>query len=267
VVAFALLQLKSIRWKLLVMGCAGAATLTLLFILFQLPHHSSGDDVRMDLWGAAGEMLLTYPTGVGPGLFSHVYREIGHYPGDRFMGAHNLYLNLGAEFGALGLAAGAAVLLIFIYYLIDQPRTMKQNACLAALVGVAVHMLGDNFPSQNFTFLVGLYAAYVLKDWRIEGDYSQFLRMVKNSLLGILVFYCFWLLGKDHAQYFYEQSLGGSVSAAQTAVQLDPQMKLYWLQLARLEDGWEVARRYDPTLTEDTELEVYGLTTYGRVLR
>jgi hypothetical protein len=177
-------------------------------------------------------------------------------------------LNLGAELGVLGLAAGATVILIFVYYLIDQPRTLKQNACLAALAGIAAHMLGDNFPSQNFTFLAGLYVAYLVKDWRFQpGEFSHVLRMVKNGLVAALVFYGVWLLGKDQAQYFYEQSLRGSVSAAQTAVQLDPQMRLYWMQLARLEDGWEVARSYDKTLTEETNLEAYGLTTYGRVLR
>jgi hypothetical protein len=68
-------------------------------------------------------------------------------------------------------------------------------------------------------------------------------------------------------QVSYEQPLEGSTAAARQAVQIDPELKLYQMQLARLEDGWEVARMYDYTLKPNTDLEVYGLVVFGRVLR
>jgi hypothetical protein len=71
----------------------------------------------------------------------------------------------------------------------------------------------------------------------------------------------------DRAQMYYEQSLAGSMAAARQAVQIDPELRLYQMQLARLEDEWEVARRYDETLRPDTDLEMYGLVVFGRVLR
>lgn len=265
---FAILEAHKWRKWLVVLGCAAAFITPLLitYMTFSNPERLSGDVLRNDLWRAGAEMMGTHITGVGPGLFGQVYREIRHIQDDRMLGAHNLYLNLGAELGIGGVIAGAAVLMVFLF-LIPRQRTGKQNACLAALVGVAAHMLVDNFPVQNYTFLVNLYAAYLVADVKVGTVDPHFARSLKNAAVIVVFTYGLWFLHLDRAQFHYEQSLNGDLAEAQLAAALDPDLKLYQIQVARLQDGPEVAMHYDPTLTQETNLFTYGLVAYGRLMK
>jgi hypothetical protein len=66
---------------------------------------------RLDLWGAAGRMIAAHPLfGVGPDNFRHYYgSELGLEAWDERIQANNLYLEVLADLGVLGLAAFAWV--------------------------------------------------------------------------------------------------------------------------------------------------------------
>lgn len=267
VVAFGLLVADE---HILVMlaGVAAAALIAplVLVMTLQSPDHMGGDAIRQDLWASSFQMMGTHPFGVGPGLFGQVYREIGGFDDDRLLGAHNLAFNLGAELGLGGLVAGTAVLVVFLL-IVPRERNLKQNAVLAALVGVAAHMLVDNYPTQNFTFLVGLYAAYLVADSRFTGLDFHLTRSLKNAVVVLVIFYGVWLFNIDRAQHFYELGLKGDLESARVAADLDRDLKLYRMQAARLEYGEAELSHYDQTVTADTNLFTYGIVNYGRVLR
>jgi O-antigen ligase len=229
------------------------------------PAHSSGDKLRMDLWEGAGQMIDARPlTGVGVGLFGQVYREIttqlGRPDADGATGAHNLYLNLAAELGGVGLAAGAGMLLTVVYLLTKTQWNLSKLTVLAGLVGILAHMLVDNFPTQNYTFLVSLYVAYLIHDHRVGFQSKAAARAV---VVGALLFGLV-MLQYDRAQYWYERSLGGDIMAAMYARDLDPGLNLYHLNVVRIDRGMDVIRMIDPTIKGKTQLGLYGLVKYGR---
>jgi len=61
--------------------------------------------VRVNYWRAAGGMMRDHPLGVGPGGFGDSYTRYKVPGGWEARHPHNIYLNWGAEFGILGLAA------------------------------------------------------------------------------------------------------------------------------------------------------------------
>lgn len=228
---------------------------------------SLSDIVRLDLWRVAANLIEQRPLGVGPGLFGQAYQTFGESGEWRFTGAHNLYLNIGAELGGVGLAAGAASLLTFLYTIAFRKRTARQNASLAALAGIAAHMAVDNFTSQSYAFLIALFVAHVV--YEVQPGFSLWrLRWVASAAIIVGAFY---LLHFDRAQIAYERSLSnGSYSAALEAAVLDPYNRLYQINLSRAgHDGdMTVALSMYPDLANSADnLEMYGLTNYGRVFK
>lgn len=265
IAVYATLQRGWARWGIF---AAGAVLAVIIGMTLSSAGHRSGDELRMDLWRAGGEMLTENTFGVGPGLFGQAYRQNRSGDDDNMTGAHNHYLNLGAETGALGLAAGAALLLLFLYYALPQQRTMRQNAILASLAGIAAHLLVDNYPSSNFAFLVAVYAAYLVADVRVQwAGWPFLLRETKRLALLAVVIYAIQFFSWDRAQIAFERSLNnGDSQAAADAVFLDPDMMLYRLNLVRVISGPEAALRFDKTLTPETDLAAYGLVGYGRMV-
>jgi O-antigen ligase len=236
----------------------------IIFILASQSGHINGDVLRMDLWRAALQMTAQNPTGVGVGDFDQVYRQIGlhkspeHLDTDGLTGAHNLYLNLGAELGLPGIAAGAAFLASFAYLLTKTTWNPQKLAVLAALAGILVQMLGDNFPTQNWTFLVSLYGAFLIHDIRLNFSAKRFGRTIGFGLLGFALV----MLAFDRAQFFYERSLTGDLAAALQAAQLDPGLKLYQMNIARMLGN--PTSGIDPTVDSQTNLRLYALVNYAR---
>jgi O-Antigen ligase len=83
-------------------------------VVVQMPQTSPRDDAeapwvvgRLDLWGAALRLIETRPLlGVGPDNFRHLYgAQLGLEAWDERVQANNLYLELLADTGLLGLAA------------------------------------------------------------------------------------------------------------------------------------------------------------------
>jgi O-antigen ligase len=228
------------------------------------PQHSTGDVLRLDLWRAAAEMVDQHPaSGVGVGLFGQVYRDLRTIVehSDGMSGAHNLYLNLAAELGGFGLAAGAAMLLTTAYLLMKVHWDFTRFAMLGALVGVLAHMLVDNFPVQNYSFLVALYVAFLIHDQRMS---IPGLRTVSRAAAGTALIYCLVLIHFDRAQIYYERSRGGDLTAAMEAVELDPSLKLYRLNVIWLERGLSGVSQADPTINGETNRNLYALVNYGR---
>lgn len=261
---FALLRFNR-NWKSLWFPAVILSTLVIGLSL--MGGHSAGDVVRMDLWRVATDLIQTHPLGVGVGLFGQAYQALGSTTAIRFTGAHNWYLNLGAEMGAPGLASGAVFLLVFLYGVIGHKRTFQQDASLAALSGIAAHMLVDNFPSQGYTFLASLFVAHVLHEWQPPFTLPRHLGRLAGvaALVGGLMMLTF-----DRAQISYEHSLKtGSYSSALEATILDPDNRLYQINLSRIaHDGsLEAAYRIDPSIPKSENLLTYGLTNYGRVFQ
>lgn len=264
VLAYALLD----RFKLRNIMLAAPAIVLIMGVAVVLNSgRAASDTVRGDLWRVAINLIESHPLGVGPGLFGQAYQSLGNSGEWRFTGAHNLYLTIGAELGGVGLAAGAVSALTFLYTIAFRKRTARQDASIAALFGIAAHMLVDNYPSQSYSFLVALLVAHAVYEeqpsfslWRLRWAASA------AVLIGAV-----YLLHFDRAQIAYERSLiTGSYSAAQEASVMDPHNRLYQINLSRAgRDGdMSAAIAMEPGLANSTDnLIMYGLTNYGRVFK
>jgi O-antigen ligase len=230
------------------------------------PGHALGDVDRIDLWRVAMDLIQSRTLGVGPGLFGQAYQTLGVGDQNRFTGAHNLYLTIGAELGGAGLASGAAMVLMVLYGLIQHKRTVQQDASLAALIGIMAHMTVDNFPSQGFAFLVSLYVAHLLYEWQPSFSLSK----LKTLPVGLALVSCVFMLSSDRAQIPYERSLAtGSYNSAFEAASLDPDNRLYRINLIRAaHDGDLTAAETEyPELRHSPNLMVYGMVNFGRVFQ
>lgn len=258
------------RVKLPVLLIGGAIAILLAFGVIQKSEvvgHASGDTIRAELWRSAVQMLTARPwNGVGPGLFGQAYRQIRITKEDNMSGAHDWYLNILAETGLPGGVATLATGAMFLYS-IPKRRNAKQDAVLAALVGIFAHLLFDNYPSANFVFLVNLYAAYLLASGkqRLGGVYGKV--GAEALAAGLLIILGLFLACFDTAQVYYERSLWtGSLEDAQTAATIDPKNRIYSIHVARLEGDMNRVHELDPTLSTGTRLDVYGIINFGRFL-
>lgn len=232
----------------------------------QESNHASGDILRADLWRSAIAMLKDHPlTGVGPGLFGQAFRTYRTISADNATGAHDVYLNMLAELGLPGAVVSGLTGVVFLRS-IARKRTMKQDAILAALAGIAVHLLFDNFPATNFVFLVNLYVAYLVAQTGHQRERSQQRVGLEAVATGLLLIFGVVLGCFDLAQMHYENSLRtGSLLEARTAATIDPMNRIYSIQVARLEGNEAQIARLDPTLSSTTDLGVYGIINFGRV--
>lgn len=266
-VAFLLLRY---RVKLPVLLIGGAITLMLAFGVMGKSingGHAAGDVIRQDLWRSALAMFQDNPlTGVGPGLFGQSYRSYRTGTDDNMTGAHSVYLNILAE---LGLPGGVATAIAGVVFLRSLPkrRNAKSDALLAALAGIAAHLLFDNYPATNFVFLVNLYAAYLLGQTQTAPVKKGLKVAAARALTGVLLIYGFSFLLMDAAQFYYEESLGNhSVAEARVAADLDPNNRLYQIHLARLQGDRSRVLELDPTFYQVKNLWAYAVINFGRKL-
>ncbi|MBE7560956.1 O-antigen ligase family protein [bacterium] len=130
---------------------------------------------RLDRWGAAASMFLAHPlNGVGWAAYADEYFRyiyfLDAYSTDIRMGAHNLYLEIAAESGIIGLAAFAALIAVFYGRMTRLARRLPRGGprCLAiglggAMLSYLVHAFVNNLgPSDkigvSFWLLFGLLA-------------------------------------------------------------------------------------------------------------
>lgn len=251
-------------------GMLGAVVLGVVLVSGQ-SGRISGDTLRLNLMRAGMDMLEKHAWGVGPGLYGQAVREYDFRLTDNMAGAHNQVINLAAELGG-GVVFGAGTVLTAValsFTSMGRFLTRRVQGVIAALCGIGVHLMVDGSLSSNFAFLVGLYVAYlVAHDQTFPQELHQPLRAIRIPIALGLVVFMVGLLKWDTAQYYYEQSLAtGSQAAAQQAVQLDADLRLYRMNLARLQDGPAYALAFDETLTEQSNLGIYSVVSYGRYWR
>ena len=118
---------------------------------------------RMYLWTAALHMIELHPLlGVGPDNFRHFYgAELGLETWDERVQANNLYLEILADLGVLGLAAFAWVIARPLALSVrlfrspaQQPAAYLRLGAGAALVAFLVHGLADSFLAFTPTALL-----------------------------------------------------------------------------------------------------------------
>jgi O-antigen ligase len=265
VISFLLLRFR-VKWKVLLV--VGSIAIGLAFGVMQKTSggHALGDVIRQDLWRSALAMLVDHPlTGVGPGVFGQAYRSYRTVTDDNMSGAHDWYLNTLAELGIPGGIASAITGFVFLRAL-PRRRTAKQDAILAALVGVGAHLLFDNFPAVNFVFLVNLYVAYLMAH-QPQKRRIQARALLESASAVMLVLFALFLAVFDTAQVYYEASVrDDSISEARIASIIDPGNRIYGIQVARMEGDAGRVQQLDPTITESTRMDYYGLINFGRFL-
>jgi O-antigen ligase len=256
----------SLRWRefrawALPLGVLGVAvTLSSLHSSGRL----AGDELRLHLWSTALEIIQERPlTGVGPGLFAQAYYALDSQPYDeRMTGPHNLYLSMASELGIPALLIGAW-LLWSLWRARPQTPTTPQIAALGGLGAILCHMVVDNYPVTAYAFVVAVFAVQVWGDARVQVERPQ--HLYRANLAALLVFAALglWWLRVDVAHWRFEQSWRGyGLPAALEAAALDPQVKLYHLNVARL-TGEDVPG----AVGDGVNLEEWAMTNYGRLWR
>lgn len=251
-----------LRWPQIRAYLLPVAALGVMVVLASLSSSGrmAGDNLRLHLWQSALQISEDYPFGVGAGVFPQAYRPYATLPDDdRMTGAHNHYLTLLAELGWPALLIGAWLAWNCLRTL-PRPLETHHIAALAGLGGVLVHMLVDNYPVTGYAFVVAVFAA-ILWSKPLPHLSNVPLRLWNILLICWLAIYGVRWAVWDTAEYYYRQSQSsGSIQEAQQAVSLDPRLRVYQLNVARLA-GEDV----QGAVGDEVNLEEWALTNYGRV--
>jgi O-antigen ligase len=129
---------------------------------------------RVAHWVAAQRMWVQAPwLGVGPGNYAQVYPQVRLPQWEDALGhAHNVYLNVAAETGLVGLAAYLALMITALAWVWGQLRRAGRSSTtsgrwraalivgiLGVLVHLSVHNVVDNLFVQGMVLQVGLWLA------------------------------------------------------------------------------------------------------------
>jgi O-antigen ligase len=129
---------------------------------------------RLAHWVAAQRMWAQAPwLGVGPGNYATVYPQVRLPQWEEPLGhAHNIYLNVAAETGLVGLAAYTALMVMAFVWIGRQLRNARgaaepygrwRAALLVGILGVLVHLsvhnVVDNLFVQGMVLQVGFWLA------------------------------------------------------------------------------------------------------------
>ena len=139
---------------------------------------------RLDLWSAAVRLFAAHPLlGVGPDNFRHFYgAELGLEVWDERVQANNLYLELLADLGVLGVAAFAWLLLDPLYRLRYLVRS--ENVVTPERFDDRVSTDAVNYPVDR---LVRVGVALAIGAFLLHGLLDSFLAFTPTALL-------FWML-------------------------------------------------------------------------
>ena len=239
------------RVRVLLVGAICVALVLVLgagfFLAARLAQHGSGDSVRMDLWRSAGEMFLDHPvTGVGPGVYGIELRSYRspELARDNVTTAHNLYLNIAAEMGVLGVLAAAWLILTLAWtwwrrWRGEEPGTSQWWRVLgigAALAGFAAQSMVDTFVESAILLSVAFFVAIILAQRPSECGSERMRRRWPWSVAFLLLFlgalgmaWETWAHGEFVRSIALTQrdEVEDALAAANTARALDPGMPLY----------------------------------------
>lgn len=214
--------------------------------------HQSGDQVRLDLWRSATEMIQDSPiTGVGAGLYGRALRDYRSLANarDRLGTAHNVYLNSAAETGVFTILVGlwAAIIIVRAWWRqrkaseTDNMKHIRLDGMFAALVGIALHNMVDTLTISASLALLSLIIVYcTIEPARSRLDtpptgnrWAAIIALVIISTYGI------WFVAVvDRAQVHYENSLrsigDNPLAEAEQAEAIDPFLNLYDMQITHI---------------------------------
>lgn len=232
-----------------VMAAVVAGGIVFVVLLLITQTRAGSDLVRLDLYRSAGEMFSDHPvTGVGTGIYGRAYRDyrtVSNLTRDKLATAHNTYLNTAAETGLLGIAVCAwlAVALVWTWWRtwqaqVTPQRKMRQEAMIAALLGVGVHSMVDVFTTTPvMTVIVLLFAYSIVGHRTVLDERPTGSRWAAGVGLVITLAYGLFFFQVDRAQLNYQRSLGGgegAVESVRAAERIDPHLNLYSLHAAYL---------------------------------
>lgn len=138
---------------------------------------------RVAHWVAAQRMWALAPwLGVGPGNYTEVYPQVRLLQWEDALGhAHNVYLNVAAETGLIGLAAYLALMATALAFVWRQLRAAGKAATtygrwraalmvgiLGVLVHLCMHNVVDNLFVQGMVLQVGLWLALAHVDRKAD---------------------------------------------------------------------------------------------------
>lgn len=138
---------------------------------------------RLAHWQAAIRMIESSPwLGVGFGNYAAAYPDFRLLPWENALGhAHNYYLNIFAETGALGFLAYVALWITIIIVTIRAARKSAisnlQSAICVGILGawahLTVHHIFDNLYVANMHVLIGVYLGFVASAGSSQASASQ----------------------------------------------------------------------------------------------
>ncbi|MGB7338968.1 MAG: O-antigen ligase family protein [Phototrophicaceae bacterium] len=223
---------------------------------------TSGDNVRRDLWNSATEMITDNPlTGVGTGLYGRSLRTYRNpvVADDRLSTAHNLYLNTTAEngIGVIIILVVSATIIAGSWLRLRNDVTIHSerwyllNGMMAALIGFAVHNLFDTltvFGSVALALVMIVHVTIEPAKSRLSPIKAYGHRLGASVLLLLVLGYGIWFIAiVDRAHWHFINSIradNDQFAEINRAIELDPQLNLYRLQLTYL-NGWQAYN--DPT--------------------
>ena len=149
---------------------------------------------RIEIWRITARIILDHPLfGVGAGQYQSVYNRYVPpvKPEDSMVFAHNLFLQMAAEFGLPALAVFLAIICLLLGICIRLARTGEAvyQCILAVIVGVLVHLQFDNTIwgldiGGVFWLLIGMSLGFYLSHLTPDLTPNPFPRKYRVDLRG-----------------------------------------------------------------------------------
>lgn len=150
--SFGLVRPSSRRWVILAMAvlllflAVNSLAASRFYSIFNLSNHTS----RINIWRTTIEMIKDRPiVGLGAGVYMHIYPKYApawYPPADKVAAfAHNLFLQVAAEFGLIGLAVFVLILgrTLWAAWKLGKSGDPFFQGVFAGLVGVLIHQQVD----------------------------------------------------------------------------------------------------------------------------